>query len=379
VNVNLLLIFGMTLMMVMGVSSITPAFPRIMEDLHLTKSQVGMLITLFSLPGVFFALPLGIAADRFGRKRVIVPCLLLFGLAGTACAFTRDFRLLLVLRFFQGLGATAAGVLNPTIIGDVYTGKERTVAMSYNIGVLNVGTASFPVIGGALALLGWQYPFLLPIAAIPLGLAVLFLMDTPEPRDFLNTREYLRSALLAATDRKALGLFFITLVTFVVSYGSYLTFFPLLLHSSFDASSFAIGLIMAVTSLSTLVTTTKIGWFVRRWRERELMVAGFVCYTIAMLMFPFVPVFWAFVVPTLIYGFGSGINSPSAQSILVGLAPEDARAGFLSVNSMILRVGQTLGPLLMGIVIDVWGMNGVFYAGAIGSLAMMTVTRTLLR
>lgn len=379
VTVNLLFIFGMTLMVVMGVSSITPAFPQIMEDLHLSKSQVGMLITLFSLPGVLFALPLGIMADRFGRRVVIVPCLLLFGLAGTACAFTKDFGMLLILRFLQGLGATAAGVLNPTIIGDVYTGRERTVAMSYNIGVLNVGTASFPVIGGALALFGWQYPFLLPVAAVPLGLAILFLMDTPEPKNTLNTREYLNSALSAVTDRKALGLFLITLVTFVILYGSYLTYFPFLLHDRFNAFPLAIGLIMAATSVSTLVTTTKIGWFIRRWRERELMVAGFVCYTIAMIMFPFVPVLWAFVIPTLIYGFGSGINSPSGQSLLVSLAPENARAGFLSMNSMILRVGQTLGPLIMGIVIDIWGLNGVFYTGALCSFVMIVMTRTLLR
>lgn len=378
INVNLLLIFGMTLTVVMGVSSITPAFPRIMEELHLSKSQVGMLITLYSLPGVLFALPIGIIADRFGRKRVIVPCLLLFGLAGTACAFTTDFGLLLILRFLQGLGATAAGTLNPTIIGDVYTGRERTLAMSYNIGVLNVGTASFPIIGGALALFGWRYPFLLPAAAVPLGLAILFLMDTPEPKNTLNTREYLKSAFTAVADRKAIGLFLITLVTFVVLYGSYLTYFPLLIYSRFKASSFVIGLIMAVTSLSTVLTTTKIRWFVRRWRERELMAAGFACYTVAMLMFPFVPALWAFIFPTFIYGFGSGINTPSAQSILVGLAPEEARAGFLSVNSTILRMGQTLGPLLMGIVIGSWGINGVFYAGALCSIAMMAMTRALL-
>ncbi len=366
-------------MVVMGVSSITPVFPRIMEELDLTKAQVGLLITFFSLPGVIFALPIGMSADRIGRKRILVPCLILFGIAGAACAFTRNFPLLLALRFLQGLGATGAGTLNPTILGDLYTGRERTVAMSYNIGVLNIGTASFPVIGGVLAMFGWQYPFLLPLTAIPLGVAILFLLQSPEPRNTMNTREYLRAALYSVSNRKALGLFFITLVTFVVLYGSYITFFPLLLGSKFSTPAWIIGAVMSVTSLATVFTTTRIGWFVHHYRERDLMLIGFVCYAVAMVIFPIVPVLWGFVIPTIIYGFGNGINAPSAQSILVELAPEDARAGFLSVNSMVLRVGQTLGPLIMGVVVTFWGMDGVFFTGAGFSLAMLAVTAALLR
>ncbi|MDP2981818.1 MAG: MFS transporter, partial [Candidatus Latescibacter sp.] len=120
-NANLLIIFGMTLTVVLGVSSITPAFPGIMRELHLTKSQVGLLVTFYSLPGIFFSLLMGVGADRIGRKIILVPCMLLYGIAGGACAFTHDFNLLLALRFLQGLGATAAGTLSVAIIGDIYS------------------------------------------------------------------------------------------------------------------------------------------------------------------------------------------------------------------------------------------------------------------
>lgn len=379
VDTNLLLIFGLTLIVVMGVSSITPAFPKIMKVLDLSKSQVGMLITCFSLPGVIFALPMGMAADRIGRKKILVPSLMLFGISGAACAFTRDFSLLLGLRFLQGIGATAAGVLTPTILGDAYTGVRRTVAMSYNVGVLNIGTASYPILGGALAMFGWEYPFLLPLAAIPLGILILLLLKTPEPRNTMHMRDYIRGALVSINNRRALGMFFITLVTFIILYGSYITFFPLLVAGKFGASSLVIGLVMSVTSFATVLTTMKIGWFVRRFRERELMVAGFFCYAAAMVVFPLVPALWGLFIPTSIYGFGIGINSPSSQSILIGLAPEDTRAGFMSVNSMTLRIGQSLGPLIMGTIIGVWGIEGVFFGGAILSLAMIAVTIVILR
>jgi MFS family permease len=109
------------------------------------------------------------------------------------------------------------------------------------------------------------------------------------------------------------------------------------------------------------------------------MIFGFACYAAAMLLFPLIPSLWGFLIPTLIYGFGGGINQPSSQSILISLAPESRRAGFLSVNSTILRIGQSLGPLIMGTIITFWGMDGVFYAGAVLSLAMMAATVFILK
>jgi len=132
---NLHVVFAVTLMAIMGVANITPAFPRIARELGVTPAQVAYLITYFTVPGVFLAPVLGVLADRIGRKRILAPSLFLFGLAGTACGFVRDFDLLLGLRFIQGVGAAALGALNVTIIGDLYSGRERTAAMGYNSSV----------------------------------------------------------------------------------------------------------------------------------------------------------------------------------------------------------------------------------------------------
>ena len=61
---------------------------------------------------------------------------------------------------------------------------------------------------------------------------------------------------------------------------------------------------------------------------------------------------------------------PNIQMLLVKLAPPENRGAFMSINSMVLRFGQTLGPVLMGIVFIGWGIQGVFYTGAVCSMAM---------
>ena len=63
--------------------------------------------------------------------------------------------------------------------------------MGLNASILSIGTASYPAIGGALAILGWQYPFILPVVALPVGILVLVSLRNPEPRNRQGTKEYL--------------------------------------------------------------------------------------------------------------------------------------------------------------------------------------------
>ncbi len=174
---NLLIIFSITLMAVLGVASITLAFPMVAQELNIPTQDVGLLITIFTFPGVLLTPILGILADRWGRKTVLIPSLMLFGIAGGTCTFARDFNILLALSFFQGIGAASLASLNITLIGDLYSGRERATAMGYNASVLSVGTASYPALGGALAMLGWYYPFLLSLVAIPIGFIVLLFFE----------------------------------------------------------------------------------------------------------------------------------------------------------------------------------------------------------
>jgi ACDE family multidrug resistance protein len=158
-NKNLLIIFSITLLGVMGVASITPAFPEIATHFQIPYKKVGWLITVFTLPGIALTPVLGVLADRYGRKTILAPALFLFALAGFACSQVNDFETLIVLRFIQGIGAASLGSLNVTLIGDIFKNEQRPAAMGYNASVLSLGTAAYPAIGGALTMISWNFPF----------------------------------------------------------------------------------------------------------------------------------------------------------------------------------------------------------------------------
>jgi len=65
---NLQVIFGVTVMAVLGVYTVIPAFHLIVQELGVSEAEVGMLITLYALPGVILAPLLGMLADRYGRQ-----------------------------------------------------------------------------------------------------------------------------------------------------------------------------------------------------------------------------------------------------------------------------------------------------------------------
>ncbi|MCB2221508.1 MAG: MFS transporter [Bacteroidetes bacterium] len=361
---NLHIIFSITLIAVMGVASITPAFPTIIEKFNIDREKIALLITAFTIPGVILTPVMGVVADRLGRKRVIIPSLFLFGIAGAACGFTESYETLIIFRFFQGVGAAALGSINVTLIGDIYHGKERASAMGYNASVLSVGTAVYPGIGGALAMLGWNYPFFFPVLAIPVGIWVLNSLKNPEPEGSEKFFSYLGNALKSMAGKKVIGLFILSICTFIILYGAYLTVFPLFLKDSFDATPLHIGLIMSSMSLATAITSSRLGRMVARFRKSRIIISGFFLYSISLVLIPLMPGIIFVIFPAVIFGIAQGLNLPATMTFLADLSSIKYRAAFMSVNGFVLRIGQTVGPLLVGLVMIYFDLSIAFYLAA---------------
>lgn len=384
-NANLLIIFGVTLMAVLGVASITPAFPTIGNQFGIPPEMMSLVIILFTIPGVIFTPFFGVAADRYGRKRVLVPALILFGIAGFACAFSQalgilfglsPFLVLLIFRFFQGVGAASLGSINVTIIGDLYKQQTRTQIMGYNASVQSVGTAAYPTIGGFLALFGWFLPFFLPLLAIPIGVAALIKLKNPEPTEVTSLRSYFGDVVQLLKDKRVLGLFVISTTLFIMLYGAIIYNLPFLVTTVFFVNSFVAGLVVSLISVASGIIALLVGSLARRYSLKILLLVAFPIFALGLFLIPFAPTLWLLLIPVFIYGLGMGLAMPSVQTLLVGLAPLKCRAALMSLNGFVLRLGQTLGPLIMAFVISYWGFTGVYWVAAILALLMIPVVIT---
>ncbi|MGE4554188.1 MAG: MFS transporter [Desulfovibrionaceae bacterium] len=367
---NLQIVFGVTLMVVMGVSSIVPALPSIMVALSIPPATIGLVITAFTLPGVLIAPLTGILADRFGRKKVLIPALVCFGVCGAGCALTNDLWSLLLLRFGQGIGAGPLGVLYGTIIGDLYQGRQRTTAMGVNASVLSLGTALFPALGGVLSLFGWRWPFLLSLTALPVAWLCRTRLVIPEPKPTGSMGDYLKSALRSMRSGPVLALFACTLLGFCILYGPLVTYLPVLLHQRFAASPLVIGTVFGSASFLTALAAFGLGWLSAHIRKAVLLLAAAASYFICVVLTPRMPGAWWTVAPVLFFGLAQGLCVPTTMTMLAGLAPEGQRAAYMAANGTLLRLAQTLAPMAMGLVYAASGLDMVFHVSAALAVVM---------
>ncbi|WP_022835689.1 MFS transporter [Salisaeta longa] len=364
---RLLLLFAVTTVAVGNVSSITPAFPAMMQALGISEVVAGWLVTAYALPGIASAPLVGVWADRWGRKRALVAALVVFAVAGSACAVARSFPLLVALRAVQGAAAAPLVALSITIIGDRYDGARRTTAIGYNATALSISTAAYPALGGALAALAWYLPFALPVLALPVAAGVAWGLDPHPPTQHKTLQTYGRVVREGLARPRVLHVLIVSAGVFTLLFGAYLTYLPVLMSRHLAASSVLSGGVLALTSVASAAMATQLGRLQAHGALARWLVAALGCNALAFALLA-TAAGWAGVVSgAVLFGVGQGINQPALQNLLVDAAPAESRAVTLALNSTALRIGETIGPLLMGGLLQWGGAPAVFGAAALGA------------
>lgn len=353
-------IFSVTILAVMGVSSITPTFPVIKHTLGLSSGQVGLLITVFTLPGVVLTPLYGILIDRVSRRKVLIPVLLLYGLAGSLVPLGRNFRIMLLFRFLQGVGNAPLTTLSLTLISDGFRADRRNAVMGYNAAVLSIATAVFPALGGVLATAAWQIPFYLPLIAIPVAVLALVTVPPGPEGSGSGTREYLSKALAALKNRYILTLYTGAFLVFCILFGAFLTYFTFFLSDRFELPTALIGITITFMSFSTAVVSSNLARLLKRFSFFALITAAFLLYGLSMAVLPLIYRLPVVYIPVFLFGIAQGLAIPLIQILVTRYAPPKQRAVFLSLYSVVMNGGAAFGPLLAGFLFLRAGYPGCF-------------------
>ncbi|MDP6173288.1 MAG: MFS transporter, partial [Rhodospirillales bacterium] len=299
-----------------------------------------------------------------GRRRVMVPMLFLYGLAGAASGLAPDFESLLLLRFLTGISAGSLGSLSLVLVGDLFSDKDRPRIFGIRMAVGQIGNGTVPLVAGLLALIGWQYPFGFYALAIPVGFFALSVMDKDGAPKQSTLKNYLAKTFRAISSRKILSLLIIPFSLTVVNHGINLTYVPIFMDQIYGASAVMIGLMVSARVTVGALLGFNLGHLVARFGEVRLLHISFVALALSFVATPFMPSVWWMLVPSFLAGINTGMGFPSFQPILVRQAPEGTLAGIMAANSVTARTGQTLGPLLAGLAFVLGGLDLVFFAAA---------------
>lgn len=377
-NRNFQIVSATSLLIMMMVAAIVPAFPVIMQKFNVDEAAVGLLITAFSLPTFIFGPLGGIVADRLGRKKVLVTSLLLFGIFGGACAFATSFPALLVLRTIHGIGSAPLASIGVTVISDIFSGNDRAAALGFNNTVMYVGYIIYPPLGGALAGLAWNYGFLLFTLALPLGLIALVYLRIQEPAATQSLSAYLGSGLKYIRGWKVVWLFAASIITYILLYGAFLVYFIILLSVKFEADPFLTGIFVSMIGWFTAAASTQVGRLSARISSHLIVTIAFILYAISVALVPIMPNLWLCLIPPVIFGIGHGLNLPSLTVIASRVAPLENRAGFMAIQTTMIPLGMTLAAPIMGLFTGITNINSAFYiAGGLAILVPLAATMML--
>lgn len=344
-----------TVLPVLGTALLSPLLDSLIGPFDASSANIGLLVSAFTAPPIVLIPVAGLLADRYGRKCVLVSALLLFGLAGTAIAFTTDFRVVLALRVLQGVGFAGINPIIITSIGDLYSGSAEATGQGVRFMISGLSGAAFPLLAGLLVVFAWQYPFLLYATAVPVAAAVALRFDEPTPTDRVTDGDddgsYVRALARLGRRPRTLALIAGRSLMTVVWIG-FLTYNSLIVGRLMDGTPAQAGMLATIGFLAFAVAAGQAGRLTTLFGGRfSLLTAANVALSVGFVLLLFAPGVVVGAAGVTTAGAGFGVLGALYRSLITDLAPASLRAGVVGLSEAGGRAAGTLTPLVMGAVV----------------------------
>ncbi|MCP5150648.1 MAG: MFS transporter [Ectothiorhodospiraceae bacterium] len=357
----------------LGFGSIIPVLPLYALSFEVPQSAVGVTIAVYGLARFVVAVPAGQLADRIGRRPVLAIGGLVSALGNLWCGVASSFVELALARFLAGCGAGIVLTMGVVVLADISTPARRGRMMAIYQGtfLFAVGIGPFP--GGWLAEhLGLASPFL-AYAIAGLGAGAVAWFAVPETRDLATARRgapagprpslvsQLRVLLAQVGFVLAAGVMFINAVART---GGLFNVVPVLGRDTIGLGTTQIGFGLALGSVVGLAVTYPAGVLVDRLGRKAVIVPSTVLSGVALVLFCLAPTYPWFLAACVAWGVASAASGAAPAAYAADSAPPGMNASAMSTFRMLGDLGYVIGPIALGLVVDLHGPQAAMLLGA---------------
>lgn len=357
------LIFGLTSVLLYGIGFglTAPVVPFLVQPYVSSPGNQAMVVALLTFiyaVCVFLAAPgLGALSDRYGRRPILIICLLgsavgylIFGIGGALWV-------LFLGRIIDGLtGGNISTIL--AYFADITPADQRTKYFGWAGAAAGVGSIIGPSLGGLLANFGYSTPmyFGAIITLLNVVYGAIYMPESLSKDRRLNKISFARlnpfTQLASIFSMKNLKWIFIAIFLLGVPSGSLQTFFSQFAKDTFKWGPAIIGVMFSILGALDIITQSLImPKLLRKLKVSQIAVLGMVSETIAygfiaassiFSYFPF------FIVGTIVFGFGDAIFAPAVNGIASSSVSSEEQGRIQGGSQSIQALTRIIGPILGG-------------------------------
>ncbi|MFY0751802.1 MFS transporter [Pseudomonas sp. NFX5] len=292
---------------------VAPSLPQMQAHFSDVPNVEFLIPVALTIPGLLVALlsPLvGVLADRYGRKQLLVASIVGYGVFGLMPMFLDSLYAIIVSRIALGCVEAVVVTISTMLIGDYYSGAQRQKYLALQTTFASSSAILFFMVGGALGELGWRMPYV--VYAVPLALALLSKVMLWEPRaaSMASDEEQARNNV---SFRPVLMLG-ICVVTFIgaVMFMILQIQMAYLLGDIGEPSPQTAGLVASACSVMIVLGTLSVHLLTRLGlRTPHCLALAFGLIATSFLLIPAMHTWQAIMVVALINGLGCGLMLPT--------------------------------------------------------------------
>lgn len=350
-----------------------PILPKMKTELEISQFKVSLVISAFSIAAAISIPVLGYLSDRFTRKAIIIPSLILYGLggllAGAAAAwFGNSYTWILAGRIMQGIGAAGTAPIAMALTGDLFKGGEQSKVLGLVEASNGFGKVISPIIGSLLALLFWYaaffaFPLFCLISAL---LTIFFIKEKKKEKEPPPVGKYVKGLVsVFKTEGRWLFAAYLTGSTCLFTLFGILFYISDILEKDHHIDGVLKGAILAIPLLfmttTSYITGSKIGKKMKLMKT--LIILGLLLMTSSFAALVFFKNLVPFFSVLVISSIGTGLVLPCINSFITGSVPTDRRGFVTSLYGSVRFLGVAIGPPIFSTLME-WSRTGMFFITA---------------
>ena len=376
--ITLITILLSSMVILMGAAVVAPALVPIALHFGLDMNDSFYMSLVVSLPSLSCAITgfaVGYLADRLGKVKVFFGSLAIFAIMGVAGFFAPSYEVLLVFRFLLGVGITGISLTTTALIGEYYTGMNRAKVIGYQSAAIGVGTLLLETLGGSLADIGWNMPFLVYLIGIPI--IVLGLMSVRDPARM--DRPAGTEAMLNIPDcgRRIAFCYFVVFMEMLLMFSVPMNFSAYIMEMGQNYTM--CGILMGIMGVAQGIVSILYSRRVTKLSESSAYAVSFLLMGVSLVML-YIPEIAVTFVSMVVMGCSLGLLMPTVISQLSMYSTFKTSGKVMGGYSVFLNLSNFVSTLVFAGVISMLGsfFNAYAFAGCVAFVvcALCLVIRT---